>query len=332
DEKNGEKERVDLRDAIWCPKRCGGVCWIPSEENPLTRCNKCRTAVKDTDAVLDALNVGQQALDKAEALQFSDPQKSIQLCTKLIPILVSAGFVPSAHPLLGLSRLESALLIREVGEAMASNDMSGGFGERGEDAMDVDDVAPSSTSASASATPTSPSTSTSPSTTPTSTPTQAQLNLQSKLDNAIRSATRTVSGLCEILSQGHPQRGIALAELGKLLCVDEVVDMERYRGGEGNKIGGGSGIPSPSTSSSSLNLSSFANLPPNPNPNAQYPPSGPARLSLALRTLLRARAELMIGFGRANEGGEVGEEVREAVVRVERELGMWREGVRRGVR
>ena len=40
-------------------------------ENSLVRCSKCKTPVKDTDAVLDAVRVGQEALDKAEALQFS---------------------------------------------------------------------------------------------------------------------------------------------------------------------------------------------------------------------------------------------------------------------
>jgi len=40
-------------------------------ENSLTRCSKCKAPVKDTDAVLDAIRVGQEALDKAEALQFS---------------------------------------------------------------------------------------------------------------------------------------------------------------------------------------------------------------------------------------------------------------------
>jgi hypothetical protein len=74
---------------MWCPKKCGGVCPLPTEgclssrynhsiyvlisyaECSLVRCVKCKTPVKDTDAVLDAVRVGQEALDKAEALQFS---------------------------------------------------------------------------------------------------------------------------------------------------------------------------------------------------------------------------------------------------------------------
>lgn len=40
-------------------------------EVPLTRCVKCKAAVASTDAVLDALRVGQEALEKATRLQFS---------------------------------------------------------------------------------------------------------------------------------------------------------------------------------------------------------------------------------------------------------------------
>ena len=73
-----------------CPKNCGGACPFPSEgisflrkrkqdiepstafiEVPLTRCVKCKAAVASTDAVLDALRVGQEALQKATRLQFS---------------------------------------------------------------------------------------------------------------------------------------------------------------------------------------------------------------------------------------------------------------------
>jgi len=36
-----------------------------------TCCSKCKSAVKDTDAVIDAVRIGQEALNKAEALQIS---------------------------------------------------------------------------------------------------------------------------------------------------------------------------------------------------------------------------------------------------------------------
>jgi SET and MYND domain-containing protein len=51
-------------------------------------------------------------------------------------------------------------------------------------------------------------------------------------------------------------------------------------------------------------------------------------LRLAYETLIRARDELLISFGKSNDGGEVGREIREMVVRVELELATWGQGVR----
>jgi hypothetical protein len=114
---------------------------------------------------------------------------------------------------------------------------------------------------------------------------------QDLLDESIRTAAKHAAGLSAVLDQGHPVRGVALAELGKLLAVDE---------------------PSPSS----------------PPQATSFPPSGPTRLKIAYETLLNARDELLVGFGRENEGGEVGREVRESVAALEKELGVWTSGVR----
>jgi SET and MYND domain-containing protein len=43
---------------------------------------------------------------------------------------------------------------------------------------------------------------------------------------------------------------------------------------------------------------------------------------------VRARSELIVAFGGGkNEGGQVGEEVRKTLISVEKELGMWKEGI-----
>lgn len=78
---------IDMRESMRCPKACGGMCPTPTEgqfpigcqinpdsdftvsENDLTRCTKCKAVVSATDAVLDAMRVGQQGLDKATVLQ-----------------------------------------------------------------------------------------------------------------------------------------------------------------------------------------------------------------------------------------------------------------------
>ena len=97
------------------------------------------------------------------------------------------------------------------------------------------------------------------------------------------------------LARNHT-RNPALAELGKLLAVDE---------------------PSPRADEESA--------------LGRFPPSGPARLKMAYETLLRARNELLIGFGKGNDGGQVGSNIRELVIRLEKELGVWTEGIRNAI-
>jgi hypothetical protein len=221
-------------------------------EDPVTRCVNCKSAVASTDAVLDALRISQEALQKATSLQFSgkrlpvvprpisllirsDRAKSQQLTTNIIPILTSAKAIPSSHPLLALTRLHQSLLLASFPPNLT----------------------------------------------------------QDALDGLIRASSTSVTGLSAVLPPGHPVRALALAELGKLLAVDE---------------------PAPRGTNT-------AGTP-------EFPPSGPARLRLACETLIRARDELMISFGERNGGGEVGREVREMVVRVERELATWNQGIR----
>ncbi|KAI6139859.1 hypothetical protein EDD17DRAFT_335437 [Pisolithus thermaeus] len=115
---------------------------------------------------------------------------------------------------------------------------------------------------------------------------------QDVLNETIRTAGKYSAGLSAVLDEGHPVRAMVLVELGKLLAVDE---------------------PSPPGSQTM---------------NGSFPPSGPARLKVAYETLLRARKELLIGFGRQTEGGAVGDDVRETLVALEKELGVWSTGIR----
>ncbi|KAJ4479084.1 hypothetical protein J3R30DRAFT_3702122 [Lentinula aciculospora] len=114
---------------------------------------------------------------------------------------------------------------------------------------------------------------------------------QEHLDETIRIATKNATGITALYREGHPVLALALAELGKLLAVDE---------------------PSPRATDSPM----------------IYPPSGLPRLKLAYENLLRARKMLLIGFGVANEGGQVGKEVREMLVALEKEIGVFKQGVR----
>jgi len=116
------------------------------------------------------------------------------------------------------------------------------------------------------------------------------------LDETIRVAATSVAGLNAVLEAGHPVRAVALAELGKLLAVDEPA------------------APGQTTS-------------PTPRFNT-FPPVGEARLALAKDTLQRALSELLVAFGRESGGGETGREIRAMLVDVERELGVWKAGLR----
>ena len=210
----------------------------------------------------------------------------MQLTTNLIPILISSGLVPAAHPLLGLSRLHSSLLIAHLPSTHPGVEEIRSPGVQAAYPVTLQKVSPE--------------------------------EAQEALDEAIRAAMRAYTGLGQILGEGHPMRGIALAELGKLLSVDE--PHPTHLGAEG----GGTNPASPSFGTSSVAKPPIGlGLKP-----AIYPPSGPARLKLAYETLVRARAELMIGFGGKNEGGEVGRDVRRQVAEIEKELMVWKSGIR----
>ncbi|TDL19586.1 SET domain-containing protein [Rickenella mellea] len=232
---------TDWREVFWCPRKCGGTCTLPNTAVDIVKCTKCNKIVADVEPILDAVRVGEEALEKASSLQLSDPEHVLRLTKNIIPILTSMGLTASTHPLLALFRLRQSLLISSL--------------------------------------PSDPT--------------------KELLDEAIRVAAKSVAGLSNILREGHPIRAIALAELGKLLAVDEP--------------------PSPSTTAIRQ-----------PELEA-FPPTGEARLSLAKETLQRALGELHIAFGVKGEGGEVGKEVRNMLVDIERELGVWKTKVRGAV-
>ena len=198
----------------------------------------------------------------------------MQLAEKLCQILRSAGLVPGAHPLLALTRLHTSLLISKLSS--------------GSDTGIEEVFSPQVQQQTGSSPPTA---------------TEKQKEAQQTLDDAIRAATRANTGLNQVLAYGHPVRGVSLAELGKLLTVDEPAPKDVENG----------------------DVDSMP-LPPVNSP--LHPPSGPNRLRFAQQTLVQARTELMIGFGGKNEGGQVGKEVRKQLVDVEKELGVWREGIR----
>ncbi len=101
------------------------------------------------------------------------------------------------------------------------------------------------------------------------------------LDTAIRTNAEVVAALTDLLPYGHPVRAVSIAELGRLLCVDEPATIDRKQGDT-------------------------------------FPPSGIHRLKLAKDTLERAMAELSIGFGEG--GGDVSRRVRVDLNNIRKEI------------
>ena len=125
---------------------------------------------------------------------------------------------------------------------------------------------------------------------------------KSDVDMVCAVAVRALSGIMVVFPDGHPVRGVALAELGKLLCVD--VDENAVQ----------------TKDSTSVDISIHQGGP-------KFPGGAP-RLEMARDFLLQARAELRKGFG--SEGGEVGLEVEDQIRNVEKEWMAWKKVVRQG--
>jgi len=203
----------------------------------------------------------------------TEPARAKKLTSNLIPLLTSAGLSHSTYPLLALTRLNQVFLIDELSSVVLATHPT--------------------TEAGAEEVLISPG---------------AQLSAkerQEHLDECIRNGSKIVAGINALLSPGHPVIGIALAELGKLLAVDEI-HVDDARPAVRSEAGGG-----------------------NANVNSSvFPPTGPTRVKLAYETLMRARASLRVGFGSRNEGGKVGRRVREDLVRLEKEMEVWTSGVK----
>ena len=129
-----------------------------------------------------------------------------------------------------------------------------------------------------------------------------------EVDEACRIAARNVASVSAILAYGHPVRAVALAELGKLLCVN--VDPS---------------VPSSASSSSRL-ISGSPSFGEETEPGMPIP-RGLARVELAIQVLLQARSEFQVGFGRDTGyggGGQAGRDVRGILQELERERDAWR--------
>lgn len=130
---------------------------------------------------------------------------------------------------------------------------------------------------------------------------------KAQVDEVCASAARSANAIMTVFPSGHPVRGVVLAELGKLLCVDVEEDANDLK-----KL---------------MFEKHERDLPVEQPPDSNFP-AGADRLKLARESLLRARTELKLGFG--GDGGEVGREVEESVRNIEKEWKGWRRVVSQG--
>jgi hypothetical protein len=176
---------LDPRETLWCPRACGGICPFPQKGGRVPTCARCKAPIPAPEAILDAVRLGTEALEKAESIQgkgclsltpsetwpdepAADPERALKLATKLLPLVRSAGLTPGAHPLLALTRLRQPFLVDALSGGQSSS-----------------------------------------------------TDMQTTLDEAIHGAAAVCTGLDAVLEKGHPVRAIARAELGKLLAADE---------------------------------------------------------------------------------------------------------------
>lgn len=194
----------------------------------------------------------------------------------MIPLL-SRHVPTTTHPLLALCRLHLSLLISQLAEAIEILGRS------------LADESISSEAVSGARLP------------------------KDHVDEVCAAAARSVAAVSAVFPEGHPVRGVALAELGKLLCVDVDQDAQDIEH-----------IVSPTVAasdpSSLLASASEAGVSPFP--------AGEERLKLARNVLLRARTELRRGFG--GEGGEVARQVEESIRNLEKEWKGWKKVVAQG--
>jgi hypothetical protein len=129
-------------------------------------------------------------------------------------------------------------------------------------------------------------------------------------------------------------RAVACAELGKLLAADEPAPASPPAPAPASPPAPApASPPAPAPAVVKLDGSSAAVATAAvtaAKATSVFPPSGVQRILLAKTVLAQAHEELVIGFGKEKdaEGGDVGREVRELLVRLEGELGVLKNGIR----
>lgn len=272
------------------------------EDKPIV-CQQCQAKLApNTGEFLDALSVSLEALRKADTLQFSSAYTSRDVSSHSknhpLTLLLFVCVYTTTDPMKALKYTTSCLaLLQPYPLHLSSHPLLALT--RLHLSLSLSSLASSMKEAAASL--------------------EDQRTRDSLVDDASRTAARCVAGVSGVpgMTEGHPVRGIALAELGKLLCVD--VDP--------------SPSPSPPSRSSARLLDNNESDQDDTNADADAAlPRGVERLQLAAQVLKRARDELAIGFGKEGGGGDVGRLVDTMLRDLEREVSVWDKATRSAAR
>ncbi|KAJ1043210.1 hypothetical protein NDA10_004179 [Ustilago hordei] len=291
---------IDPRHAVWCPKRCGA--WIDGSAMNLSdssaaqasalsstlvaKCSKCHSAsqVTPTDVAEDTRLAIDVLKQASRLLDRGESELAWNQCAAILPGLVER-YPPSWQPLFQLLRLATTCLI-EVGSTLLS--------------LDPADASKEQAAAYC-------------------------------LDEAVRMQMLVVAGTqasnTPVYPKGHPARAIAIATLAKLVLA-QLDNTHRMRQREAGDFAGGAalqmgGVPNAAVCRAAVQqtaaradqrtLSILKNAPSVPEE---------MRVELAQQMLTQAIEELDIAFGRSNQGGRTGREMRKALSEMEQEIAL----------
>ncbi|KIO17648.1 hypothetical protein M407DRAFT_32673, partial [Tulasnella calospora MUT 4182] len=113
---------VDPREAMKCERPgCSGLIPLPAPDTKSGKkrvCSTCKQeSISNLDDILDAIRLGEEALERASTLELEDPASAYRYTSNMIPLL-SCHVPVTTHPLLALSRLHLSLLISKLASAV----------------------------------------------------------------------------------------------------------------------------------------------------------------------------------------------------------------------
>ncbi|SNX85249.1 uncharacterized protein MEPE_03958 [Melanopsichium pennsylvanicum] len=290
---------IDPRCAVWCPLRCGG--WIDgsalesqgdagadssdASQPGVAKCNKCQSVsrVSSSDVAEDTQQAKDALKQASRLLEQGDAEAAWTRCASVLPVLVER-YPPSWQTLFQLLRLATTCLI-EVGSFLLSLEPS----EASNDEVAV-----------------------------------------YCFDEAVRMQMMVVAGTqassAPIYPKGHPARAIAIATLAKLTLA-QFDHAQRL----GERASAGTWQErtmqcSAETSAPVLRaaVEQMAAQGGKTLSILKDAPSVPEemRIELIKQLLTQSIEELDIGFGRSNQGGRTGREMRTALNEIEQEIAL----------